>query len=71
MRILTLATLIARIVLAYKIIIVEVWNNIRKGVNVVLWCYGLRTRAGSKRQPSNDDDDISRSARKDTQERVQ
>jgi len=51
--------------------VVEVWNNVKKGFNVVLWCDGLKTRAGSKRQPSNDDDSSSHSAKKDTQEQVQ
>jgi len=50
--------------------VVEVWNNVKKGVNVVLWCDGLKTRMGSKRQLSNDDDSNSHSARKDTQEQV-
>jgi len=38
---------------------------------VVLWWDGLKTRAGSKRQLSNDDDSNSHSARKYSQEQVQ
>jgi len=36
---------------------------------MILWCDGLKTRAGSKRYPSNDDN-TSNSAKKGTQERV-
>ena len=52
--------------------VVEVWNNIRKGASIILWCDGLRNRASNKRQlSSNDDDDATCGTKKDNQEWVQ
>jgi len=58
-----------RISIQNKEDIVEVWNNVRKGVNVILWCDGLKHRAGSKRHLSNNDDNTPIVLRK--KERVQ